>query len=240
MRRILASLAASGLLLAIVGCGSRSYEMRLDRTIEDMKYRKKLDDNLMPAPTKGKLEQVLIFIRPPKNLEGPAKEFLLTVLEPGMFDVSDSFFEKDKQSLHVLARVKRPKAPADKKKAAAPPEPTNRGEFVPDVFAVLNAVYGVELDPAKAKEESKKSNKFKHLTFEGNNKVVQLYLYGAKNSPYEVALIYESPKGVPVSTSKLDLCLQSFAVGERARRSFTGSISEEEPAEGAATGPTAF
>jgi hypothetical protein len=230
MRRVLALVASAGLLLAVVGCGSQSYAKRLEITLNDMKYRKQLDDNLIPAPTKGKLEQLQIFVRPPKNMSGPAKEFLLTVLEPGKFDVSESFFEPGKQSLHVLARVKRPKVAPDKKKAAAP-EPTNRGEFTPDVFAVLNPAYAVELDPAKLKNETKKPNTFRHLTFEGNNRVVQLYLYpsaASKTNMYEVALIFEAPKGVPLSREKVGLCLQSFAVGDKARRAFAGSVSQEE------------
>lgn len=239
MRRVLAVAATAVVLLAVLGCGGRSYELRLQRTVDDMKYRKKLDDNLMPAPTKGKLEQLLIYIRPPKNLEGPAQEFQLIVLEPGKFDLSDSFYEtKAKQNLHVLARVKRPKAGADKKKAQ--PEPTNRGEFTPDVLGVLQAGYGVDLDPAKLRDETKKTNKFKHMTVDAGDRLVQLYLYGGKTSPYEVALIFVSPKGAPIEQSKITLCLESFAVGERARRAFSGGVSEEESPEGAPPAPVAF
>src|SRR5947209_8503699 len=119
MRRILAVFASSVLLLA-AGCGVGVYEKRLSKTLEDMKYRKRLDDNLMPAVTKSKLEQNLIYLRPPKTLQGPAKDFMLTVLEPGKFDVTESFYEPEKQSLHVLARVKRPKGPDNKKAAPNP------------------------------------------------------------------------------------------------------------------------
>src|SRR6266571_6790220 len=119
MRRLLAILATTALLLT-GGCVGRSYDIRLNKTIENMRYRDRLDKNLMPAPTKSKLETNHIYIRPPKSLQGPAKEFQLTVLEPGKFDITDSFFEAGKANLHVLARLNLPKAPTVKK---APPPP---------------------------------------------------------------------------------------------------------------------
>lgn len=240
MRRLLATLAVSALLLA-GGCGGRSYEVRLDKTLEEMRYRKRLDDNLMPAPTKTKLETHNIFVRPPKNL-AQSKEFLLTVLEPGKFDVADSFSDPEKGALmHVLARVKLPKAPA--KKGAPEPAPTAaRGDFTGDVVALLNGVYNVEVDSSKAKEETKKKNTFKHLAFEANGKNVQVYFYGGKNQPYEVALIFEYPKDAQSAlVSKIDLSLGSFATAERARRSYSGSVGEEEASEGGGgTAPVAF
>ncbi|GAC1475881.1 MAG: hypothetical protein NVSMB9_29220 [Isosphaeraceae bacterium] len=240
MRRALVLMFALGLPL-IGGCVGRSYEVRLDKTLADMRYRKRLDDNLMPAPSKGKFNDNLIYLRPPKSLEGPAKEFTLTVLEPGRFDLSESFFEQDKQNLHVLARVKRPKTAA-KKGAPAPPPPPSRGDFTADVLAVLSSVYNVDLDSAKAKEESKRTNKFKHLAFEANGKDIQVYLYGSKTTPYEVALIYEYPKTERDNlVSKIELSLGSFEVGERARRAFSGSETVDESTEGSgAPGPVAF
>ena len=240
MRRGLAIVVTAATVAVLAaGCGGKRYEVRLDKTLEEMRYRKRLDDNLTP-PAKGKLETNLIYVRPPKGLEGPTKVFQLTELEPGKFDVSESFFEKDKQNLHVLARIKRPKAAASKKGPAQPePAKAARGEFNADVVAVLNSVYGVEIDLAKAKEESKRTNRFKRLTFEGNGKNVQLFLLGSKTSPYEVALVFEYPKSEQSSLiSKIDLCLGSFAVGEKARRFFEGVVTEEEGTEpGAATGP---
>jgi hypothetical protein len=244
MRRVLALAATTALVLA-GGCGGKSYEVRLGKTLDAMKYRKKLDELTNPAPTKGKLEQHLIFVRPPKGLSTePAKSFLLTELEPGKFDVTDSFLEKDKQNFHILARVKLPKGPANKKGAQPEPEKAVRGDFVSDVLGVLSAVYNVELDPSKAKEETKQptNNRFKHLTFEAAGKDVQVYFYGSKTGPYEVALIFEYPKSEQNAlVRKIDYTLGSFAVGERARRAFTGGVVEEEGAEGAATtAPGAF
>ena len=94
MRRVFATITMTALLLA-TGCGVKVYEERLNRTLEEMKYRKRLDDNLMPAAAKGKMEQLAIYLRPPKNLQGPGKEFQLTVIEPGKFDVTESYYEPE-------------------------------------------------------------------------------------------------------------------------------------------------
>ena len=242
MRRVFATITMTALLLA-TGCGVKVYEERLNRTLEEMKYRKRLDDNLMPAAAKGKMEQLAIYLRPPKNLQGPGKEFQLTVIEPGKFDVTESYYEPEKQSLHVLARVKRPKGADGKKAAPNPADTATRGEFNTDVIAVLNSVYSLDIDLTKAKEEPKRRNKFKRLAFEANGKNVEVYLYGSKTSPYEVALVFEYAKAEKTTLSgKIDLALGSFAVGETARRMFSGAVSEEEAAEGGAApgGPAPF
>ncbi len=237
MRRVFAMVATTALLLS-TGCGVKVYEERLNRTLEEMKYRKRLDDRLMPASTKGKMEQLLIYLRPPKTLQGPGKEFQLAVIEPGKFDVTESYYEPEKQSLHVLARVKRPKGPDSKKAAANPAETATRGEFNADVIAVLNSVYSLDIDLAKAKEEPKRRNKFKRLAFEANGKNVEVFLYGSKTSPYEVALVFEYAKAEKAGlASKIDLALGSFAVGETARRMFSGALSDEEAADGGAVAP---
>lgn len=100
---------ASVWLLVFVGC--RDYDLRLEKTIEEMKYQQRLEKNLEKASTKGLLQQELIYVRPPKGLSGPTKTFSLAVVEPGKFDLENSFLDQSKQaSLHVLARHKKPKA----------------------------------------------------------------------------------------------------------------------------------
>src|SRR5947208_3194420 len=194
MRRVFAGLSTAALLVA-AGCGSQSYETRLGKTLEKMRYVLRLDANLQPAPTKGKLEQNLIYVRPPKTLEAtPSKEFQLIALEPGKFDVAESFFSKDGQKMHVLARIKRPKNPAAKKAAPTPADTAVRGDFNADVLATLSSAFNVDLDLAKAKEEKKRTNSYKHLTFDAGDKNVQVYLNGNKASTYEVALVFEYPK----------------------------------------------
>src|SRR5215471_8083986 len=110
MNRVIAMIVAGTFVLA-VGCGTQSYEKRLERTIENMTYQRRLNANLSDTPPKGKLEELQIYIRPPKNMTGPAPTFQLTASEPEKFDLESSFGEPQKQSLHLLARVKRPKSP---------------------------------------------------------------------------------------------------------------------------------
>ena len=233
MRRVLTMLATAAILLG-AGCGGKSYELRLNKTLEDMRYRKRLDDNLMPAPTKPKFEELLIFVRPPKNLQ-PTAAFMLGAPEPGQFDLEVTFDEPSKQSMHMLGRFKAPKTVNPKtKKAQAPP--ANRGDFNQDVLAILNSAYNPppELTLDKFKEEKHKSNTFKKHVFSANNKIVQVYLYGPKGDPYEVAFVFEflaSEQSALIT--KIGLCLESFATGQKARRAFSGTGAEEEPADGA-------
>ncbi len=226
----------SSSLLIAVGCGSQGYERRLTKTLENMRYQKRLNDNLMPAPKReeGKYEQLLIFIRPPQKMAW-AKEFLFAPVEPGRFDLEGSFLDADKKAnLHVLARIKQPKNTA-KKKTPSPADNVARGEFNTDVLAVINGVYGTDIDLAKFKEDVEKGNKFKHHTIDANDRNVQIYLYGGKDDTHQVALIFEYPKSEQtILISKIKLCLESFAVGARARANYEGA--GEEGTEGGATG----
>ena len=117
MRRACAILASACLLL-VVGC--RDYDVRLGKTLEEMKYQQRLEKNLEKAPTKGLLQQELIYVRPPKGLRARPRPSALTAVEPGKFDLENSFIDEAKQaSLHVLARHKKPKAPPKKGADAA-------------------------------------------------------------------------------------------------------------------------
>jgi hypothetical protein len=225
MKRAAAVVLGAGLVL-ILGCGTQSYEKRLDLTLDNMKYQKRLDDNLGAAATKGKLQELQIYVRPPKNMTGPTQAFQLTVVEPGKYDVESSFIEPEKQSLHILGRVKRPKTPS--KKAPTHAE-TPRGEFKADIVDLIKNVYGVEqLDLSKFKEDTKRDNTFKYNLLDLTAKNVQIYLYGGKNSPYEVALIFEYPKAEHNAVNpKIGLCLESFAVGDKAKRAFAGGETED-------------
>lgn len=231
MRRVFTVLATTAVLIT-AGCGGKSYEARLDKTLDKMRYLKRLDDALHPAPTKGKLEQQLIYIRPPKTMEAaPSKEFQLTVLEPGKFDVAESFYSKDGQNLFVLARVKRVPNPAAKKGPTSE-NTAVRADFTSDVLATLSGAFNVEIDATKAKEEKKKDNLFKRLTFEANGKNVQVYTTGGKSAQYEVALIFVYPKVEQTNAvGKIELALGAFETGERARAAYNGLVSDEEGAE---------
>ncbi len=260
MRRFRVMVAAMSVVV-IWGC-AKSYDIRLNKTLDDMKYRKRLDDNLQTA-AKGKFEELLIFLRVPKNLQ-PAKEFLLPLPEADKFDLAASFLETQsasentgnpgepgnpnageaakqagaiKQTLHTLARVKRPKSPNAKKKAEPP---TNRGEFNRDVLALLNAYYAPpnELTIDKFKETAKKANRFRHHAFAVGGKNIQVYLYGPKGDPYEVALVFEYPNSERGSLStKIELALEAFAVGNRAKYYFSGGVGEEQGGEAGSGAP---
>ena len=228
MRRVAAIVLNAGLVL-VVGCGTQNYEYRLEHTLEEMRYQRRLNENLNEPATKGKLEELQIFVRPPKNMTGPAQTFQLAAVEPGRFDVESSFIEPEKQSLHVLAWVERPKTPG--KKGAPKVEPPPRGDFnafSTDAMELVKNVYGADVDLKKFKEEKKGENTYKHERLDLNARYVQIYLYGNKNDPYKVALIFEYPKAVDNSVyPKIGLCLESFAVGEKAKRAFAGGDTEE-------------
>jgi hypothetical protein len=136
----------------------------------------------------------------------------------------------------VLARVKKPKS--TKKAAPTPADTADRSNFNADVFYILNESYKPpeELTPNKSKSETKKSNEYKYQTITVGDKTVQIYVY--KKEPYDVALIFEYPKAEQASVfSKIGLCLESFAVGEKARRYFAGATTEEEASQ-QPTGPS--
>jgi hypothetical protein len=235
MRRALAVLVGACFIL-VLGCGE--YDRRLETTLAEMRYRKRLDNSLTPA-AKGLLEKNLIYLRPPRSLQGPTETFSWAVVEPGRFDLENSFIDQQKsESLHVLARIKRPKS-ADAKKKTVQPEVV-RGDFNTEVIELVRTVYGAELDPNSLKAETKshgnRSNTFKSKTLDLNAKEVHLCLYENKNSPYEVALVFEYPKESHDSISpRIGLCLESFAVGELARRAFSGG-GDIEGGEGATEG----
>ncbi len=240
MKRALAMLVGAGILVAVgIGCGD--YDFRLNKTLEEMKYRKKLDDNLGVAVAKGRLEQLAVFLRPPLDLQGPTQAFALTVLEPGRFDVENSFIDQGKaESLHVLGRVKQPKQPNAKKTQTA--AEAARGDFKTEVVEIIKGVYGVDLAVGQFKDETKRhgnrSNTFKAKALDLEGKKLQIYFYGDKNSPYEVALIFEYPPAEhPTLNPRIGYCLESFAVGDPAKRAFAGGGELEGGEEGESGGP---
>ncbi len=219
MKRVLALLASASLFLGVIGC-ARDYDVRLDQTYENLRYQKRLDENLeKPADTKSNLATANIYVRPPLGLKGPNKEFGLNLVEPGKFDLTDTFFD-DKGSLHVVARIAKPKA-ANTKKGPAPAEAkVPRGDFTADLVDLLKIAYATDFEASKAKSETKsgggKTNPFKSFDLHPTGKEVKVYVSGDKNSPVQVALIFEYPEGeLKNLVSKIDLCLGSFRVGER-------------------------
>lgn len=252
MRRLVVMLATATLLTA-GGCGLNSYERRLTETLDRMKYENRLNTMLMPAQTKGKWEELGIYLRPPKNLE-LAKEFLLPSPEPGKFDLEASFYEPQKGqgaapkqiNLHVLARIKRPKGTAKKKQQPTPADTADRTNFNRDIINLLNTAYSPpdEITESKFKSKTEKSpissyaNEYKEAMFAVGDKNVHVYIQ--KKDIYETAMIYEYAKSEHTAlVSKIQLSLECFAVGERAKRAFSGTMSEEEGG-GAPQGGVAF
>ena len=210
MRRSLAVLISGAMLLAF-GCSNR-YDIRLNKTLEEMKYTKRLNDNLQDAPKDGLLKELNIYVRAPKPLV-EAKEFGLGAASAGLFDVEKTFFQGEKTFLHVVARVKLPKKPAAKGAApeAAPPA---RAPFNEDLLGLLRGVYGEEEGLAKFKDDPHRTNPFKRSIVTANGKTVEVYTY--KLDIYDVALIFQyDPADKGAMASKIALCLESFATGRR-------------------------
>jgi hypothetical protein len=60
-----------------------------------------------------------------------------------------------------------------------------------------------------------------------NAKEVVIYLYGDKNGPYNIAMIFEYLKTEVNNLSpKIGLSLEAFAVGDAANRAFSGGGEE--------------
>ena len=129
MKRVIAVLASASFVLAI-GCSD--YDIRLEKTLEERRYEKRLNDNLEAAPTKGTLQGDDIFVRPPKGLAGPNETFGLTVVEPGKFDIENSFIdEKNGTSLHVRGSNQEAQGPAQRQEGGRRPPSTAAARQIP-------------------------------------------------------------------------------------------------------------
>ncbi len=245
MKRLLATFLTASLVL-VLGC-SKTYEDRLNRTLDRMKYIQRLDQYLQPPP-QGKYRDLGIFLRPPKPLDQAPNLVGLTEI-PGFYDLASSFVGVMSQGgdqakkgqggpppalrLHVLARVKRPKKPAAKKgEPVEPPPSVNRGDFTTDVRTQLASDYGAG-DTAvsgELKTETRRSNSFKRLIFTApsNGDTIRVYFY--KEGDYEAALVWDIPPNAPkppIDTG-IPLCLETFSVGPKALRAFAGGVGAED------------
>ena len=159
-------------------------------------------------------------------MTGPTQTFQMTAVEPGKFDVESSFIEPDKQSLHLLARVNRPKTPS--KKAATHAETAPRGDFNTDVVELVKNVYGAELDHAavQGREEAEQYVQGQDARPERQERA-DLSLR-QQDQPVRGGPDLRVPQGRAQRVNpKIGLCLESFAVGEKARRAFAGGEVEE-------------
>jgi hypothetical protein len=237
MKRVLAQLASVSLFVVVVGC-AHQYDIRLEKAVEHLRNEKRLNDNLeQPADAKSNLATAHIYVRPPLGFK-PTDEFGFTLPEPDKFDLTRTFFS-DKGSLHIVARYAKPKAAPSKKGGKAAEPKVARGDFTADVGELLKNAYGVDI-VSKPKTEPHsfdgKTNSYKMIELHPPGKEVKVYVNGEKTSPEQVALIFEYPEGeLKNQSTKIDLCLGSFRVGETARRLYSGQ--DEETGEGGAAGP---
>ncbi|MBX6313516.1 MAG: hypothetical protein IRY99_11460, partial [Isosphaeraceae bacterium] len=238
MKRALV-LAVSAACVLALGCGTRSYEFRMNKTLEFLKYRQRLDQYLNP-PAEDKLKDLAIYLRPPKPLS-LASAFQLTST-PDQFDLEKSFTggqaKGDSLRLHVLARKKQ-----DTKKKGAAAESAARMPFKDAVFSLLANDYGAAeaLQGAKIENSKAKANNYKRVLFiaPSNGHLIRVYLYS--QAPYDVALVWDIPPSLSkdaTTNEAIALSLESFAVGAKANRQFQAGVGDEEsaPAGGEAGG----
>lgn len=253
MRRS-AALAATMVLVLAAGCG-KSYERRVEATLNRLRYEQKLNQYLKPAEG-GKFQDLGIFLRVPIGLEPTLQPGL--AVDPGAYEVVATFLDSggadSKKAadapppaaglrLHVLARVKRKKSTP--KKGEAPPPESPRGDFVADVRQALASDLG-NTDDAQNKaldNNTQGKNAYKRLIFTaGNGDFIRAYF--AKQGDYEVALIWDVPQAVDKSSANgVRYCLESFATGPAALARFQGRNEDEPDAGeggGAAGGGQAF
>jgi hypothetical protein len=243
MKRLLACLLT--MCLIFLGCG-QSYKQRLGQTLENLRYRQRLDQNLITAPV-GKFKDLQVYIRPPKPLE-EAKEFQLPSAAVDQFDIAKSFFgsptsapegqAKEKQAepaavlrLHVLARVKRPKKPT-KKGEAPPPEGIPVAQFVPDVRTIVGTDFG-NADAATTatlkNERVGKNNEFKRIFFTSPNNNDEIRMYFYTQGDYHIALVWDVPAALKnAASAKMTLCMESFAVGRKASHLFENGYTGDD------------
>jgi hypothetical protein len=231
MRRVWVVIAMAAVVaLGGVGCGRKSYEERLAKTLEKLEYDRRLKKNVMDPPKDEKrFLDLAIYVRAPKE-EAITKAGQLPVSE-GIFDLDASFNDaKDGSTMHILARVKQQKTQATKG-APAVAAPPPRAEFVGEVLRILNEVFNSpeSLQTPKFTEEvrPRSGNRFKRLIFTANDKEVKLFTYKEKN--HEVALIFVyDTKLKGLMANKIEFSLDSFAIGDKATRLYRGGSPEEE------------
>jgi hypothetical protein len=234
MKRVLVVLASACLVLAI---GCKDYDKRLELTLDEKKYENTLNKNLEAAPSDGALKGNQIYVRPPLGFgPKPADVFGMPVTDAGKFDIENSFIDQKKgASLHVVARVKKQKAA--NKKGAAPAETVARGKFLDDIVELVKAAYSIELAAGELKPEAHRHgnrvNDYKAVRKDLTTKEVEVYVFSEQSGVHEVALIFEFPKDQKsLISSKIDHCLESFAVGKLADRFFEGATSSDVDAGG--------
>jgi len=234
----------SAALVVAAGCSNNttSYALRMSKTLEALRYKDRLD-LFLGAPAEDKLKELGIFVRPPKPLE-LSKAFSLTS-NPEQFEYEGSFAgaaAKDgspQVRLHVLARRKTAKK-APPKGQAAPAEVVKQPFRDLILGLLLTDLGGAEaLTTAKLKGTNHRKNNYTQVVYTSaaNGDQIRALLY--QRDPYDVALIFDIPAAkLKTAVTGIDLCLEAFAVGQKAQRAFEGGSTDEDPAK--AGGASAF
>ena len=229
MKRVLAVLAGASFVLAI-GCSD--YDIRLEKTLEEKKYEKRLNTNLEAAPTKGKLQGDEIFVRPPLGLQ-IAQAFVLPAAETQKFDIENSFIDQKKgTSLHVVREPRSPRArPAPRRGRRPPSNPPPSGANSSTTLSSWSRPPIASSCAAGLKSESKKhgnrANDYKAVKLDLTTKVVEVYVFTESNGIHDVAMIFEYPTAEKTYMEPKSVLLESFAVGDRARRFFDGATATD-------------
>jgi hypothetical protein len=213
--------------LGVAGClGDASYDERMQRTLDNMRYQQKLDANLMSAPQE-KFKALSVFVRPPKGLKQISS---LLRPAPGTFEIVETF--QGPPNLHVLVRKNPPPKPAPPKPGQpAPPPPAARGPFVSDVNTLLGQTFGAE--PGKQESVTEHGKAYKRAKFTsaaGETVTVYYYEQGSSKNGYDAALVWVIPpkaaKTAPVVTG-IPLTMGSFATGRGAANAFAGRAEDD-------------
>jgi hypothetical protein len=237
MTRVL-TLILSGLLTAgLAGClGASAYDVRIDKHVENLRYQQKLDQ-YTSAPAQGKLQQLGVYLRPPKPLAEGQQSPLPA--PNGLFDAVSYFSGAEggvPMQLHVLARRKQG---AQAKAKPGEPAPAQRGAFLSDLRTVLSSYYGPgasegKLDPVSQRGRSVQRQKFQAAN--GDTILMDVF----EQPGYELALVWDIAPAAANSESVrgMDYTLGSLAVGPKAANLFAGGSDDDAaaPAAGGAGG----
>jgi hypothetical protein len=218
--------------VVVAGClGEPVYNRRLEETLEQMKYEKKINESLNKEE-QGSFREKELYLRAPQPLT--KGEPMITVA-PGSYDLVESFAGAPQTSsgqasplpirMHVLMRWKKPPQTPGKKAAPAPP-PTNRGpNFEADVRALLANVYGnPNVTSQKSESVNARGKQYKRVIFKsGADTTVRAYFYESGN--HLVALVLDIPPALAdakAANQAAEYMLETMAVGNAARNAFAG------------------
>ena len=205
--------------------------------------------NLEAAPTKGMLQGDEIFVRPPLGLRG-TQTFVLTAADTRKFDIENSFIDQKKgTSLHVVARIKKPKGPPGTRRGRRPPSnpPPSGANSSTTLSSWSRPPIASSSRPraqARVAESWQPGERLQSREAGSDDESRRGLRLHRSNGIRDVAMIFEFPKAQKTYMSpKIGLCLECFAVGdlaggssmERRRRTWMGARGDGSPGAGPPT-----